>query len=280
MSKKLLCGLLTLLIITSFVSAFVAPAVQNPVVTQDENNPVADTENLLYGDANGDGVIDQLDIDFLIAYIFDNGDAPSPLLLGDADESGTINIADVVFLINLLKLEEPEDALGPEIELLNPEDGYSIKTSKDSKEIDFEFIVSDESDIAVCKLIIDGDVEKEKTNVEKDVLQIFSLDLDRGTYYWRIACEDVHGNNAESEVRELKITKKETTQIYNEPAPQPNNEDNDFSFVYEQEEVIFLGAGNEKPFLGLEFDLHIFLFIILTILILFMLVLIIIFSRD
>jgi hypothetical protein len=56
----------------------------------------------IYGDVNGDGVINSADVVYLINYLFKGGPEPSPLETGDVNCDGTINSADVVYLINYL----------------------------------------------------------------------------------------------------------------------------------------------------------------------------------
>jgi len=100
------------------------------------------------------------------------------------------------------------DTTAPTIELISPEDDYVKKTSKLSYEIDFKFKVSDESEIAYCELIIDGDVWETKTDIQKGVENVFSVELDRGSYDWQIKCVDSEGNEGSSEIRDLRIKKK------------------------------------------------------------------------
>ncbi len=61
----------------------------------------------IYGDANGDSLIDVSDVIFLINYLFLSGTAPYPLDAGDCDCSGVVDIADVVYLMNYLFIEGP-----------------------------------------------------------------------------------------------------------------------------------------------------------------------------
>ena len=61
----------------------------------------------LRGDANGDGVINSVDIVYLINYLFISGPAPVPLAAGDANSNGVVNAADVVYLVNYLFIGGP-----------------------------------------------------------------------------------------------------------------------------------------------------------------------------
>jgi thermitase len=54
------------------------------------------------GDADHSGGIDISDVVYTIAYVFDGGAAPSPLIAGDADCSGSIDISDAVTLVNYI----------------------------------------------------------------------------------------------------------------------------------------------------------------------------------
>lgn len=58
------------------------------------------TVNTAYcGDADGNGVVDLLDITYLINYIYRDGPAPDPIEYADVNNSGNINILDVCYLI-------------------------------------------------------------------------------------------------------------------------------------------------------------------------------------
>jgi hypothetical protein len=61
----------------------------------------------MYGDANGDGVINVTDVVYLINYLFIDGPAPDPIQAGDANCDGFVNVTDVVYLINYLFLIPP-----------------------------------------------------------------------------------------------------------------------------------------------------------------------------
>lgn len=61
----------------------------------------------LRGDANNDGVVNIVDISFLISFLYTGGPAPVALMAGDANSDNLINILDVTFLINYLYLGGP-----------------------------------------------------------------------------------------------------------------------------------------------------------------------------
>jgi hypothetical protein len=54
------------------------------------------------GDADGTGTVDISDAVYLIAYIFNGGSAPEPLVVGDANCDLAVDISDVVYLISYI----------------------------------------------------------------------------------------------------------------------------------------------------------------------------------
>jgi hypothetical protein len=64
-------------------------------------------QGLLCGDANRDGVINVVDVVYLINYVYINGPAPDPLEIGDVDSDGVVDITDAVYLIKYLFLGGP-----------------------------------------------------------------------------------------------------------------------------------------------------------------------------
>jgi hypothetical protein len=60
------------------------------------------------GDANGDGVIDCLDVEYLVEYLFFSGPAPDPLEDGDANSSGDVTPADISFIVKHFIHQGPE----------------------------------------------------------------------------------------------------------------------------------------------------------------------------
>jgi hypothetical protein len=61
----------------------------------------------LRGDPNGDGVIDIVDVVYLINYLFLGGPPPDPMAAGDATCDGVVDAADVVHLLNYLFVNGP-----------------------------------------------------------------------------------------------------------------------------------------------------------------------------
>ncbi|MEK7570064.1 MAG: dockerin type I repeat-containing protein [Patescibacteria group bacterium] len=56
------------------------------------------------GDVDGSGRVDNADRDYLSAYLFTSGPAPSPMDAGDVDADGGVDISDVNALVNFLNL--------------------------------------------------------------------------------------------------------------------------------------------------------------------------------
>jgi len=65
-------------------------------------SPGAESDIFAVGDVTQDKLIGQDDIDFLMAYTFKGGSAPSPYYTGDANCDGFVDIDDVVFLIDYI----------------------------------------------------------------------------------------------------------------------------------------------------------------------------------
>jgi hypothetical protein len=59
------------------------------------------------GDANGDSIVDLVDVVFLINYLFLSGPAPNPPVAGDINGDCFIGISDVVWLINYIYYHGP-----------------------------------------------------------------------------------------------------------------------------------------------------------------------------
>ncbi len=66
--------------------------------------------HLICGDVDNDGLVNILDIVYLINYKYKEGPAPYILRLGDADGIDPINILDIVYLINYKYKEGPNPA--------------------------------------------------------------------------------------------------------------------------------------------------------------------------
>ncbi len=68
---------------------------------------VCDTCLFNCGDVDNNGIVNSLDISYLIQYIYKHGAPPPNLAIADVDGSGTINILDVSYLLNALYKSGP-----------------------------------------------------------------------------------------------------------------------------------------------------------------------------
>lgn len=66
----------------------------------------------VFGDANGDGQVNVLDIVYLINYLFLGGPAPYLLANGDPNSDCIVNVTDIVYLINYIFIWGPESSGG------------------------------------------------------------------------------------------------------------------------------------------------------------------------
>ncbi|PKK83389.1 MAG: hypothetical protein CVT49_08750 [candidate division Zixibacteria bacterium HGW-Zixibacteria-1] len=82
--------------------------IANPDQADTNSNNIGDICEFTCGDANGDGLVNILDITFLINYLYKNGNAPVPQEAADLNSSGNINILDITYLINYLYKSGPE----------------------------------------------------------------------------------------------------------------------------------------------------------------------------
>ncbi len=76
----------------------------NDPVTPAVEIPVDMTVGVAYvcGDASGNGLVNALDITYLINFLYKSGPDPNPIEAGDASGNGTINALDITYLINFL----------------------------------------------------------------------------------------------------------------------------------------------------------------------------------
>ena len=176
---------------------------------------VFDTSNsnvLLRGDVDLDGDIDMDDLIFLVNYLFKGGNAPVPLEAGNVDgvfsSDYPTDVVDLVYMVNLLKGMGLLDLENPVITLLHPEEGDFFRTSSSSKNIYFSYSVSDNYGVYSCSLYIDGDLEDTSMDIRDDGVNHFSLELDPGSYDWKVSCIDYANNEAFSNENSFEIRKK------------------------------------------------------------------------
>jgi Dockerin type I domain len=59
------------------------------------------------GNANGDGVVNIMDITYLVNFLYKSGPVPNPMEAGDANGDGSVNIRDITYLVNFLYKSGP-----------------------------------------------------------------------------------------------------------------------------------------------------------------------------
>ena len=71
-------------------------------------------ENLVCGDADGDGQVTYDDLDFMITFYFAFGPAPNPLTVADLNIDGVVDLGDIMFLAEYLNGIGPAPCAGSE----------------------------------------------------------------------------------------------------------------------------------------------------------------------
>jgi len=82
------------------------------------------------------------------------------------------------------------DITPPVINLIYPGNNSKIGTN----DINFQYNVSDSSEIANCSLFINGTLNQTNSSVLRDTVQTFFLTVEDGDYSWRIDCYDNASN--------------------------------------------------------------------------------------
>jgi hypothetical protein len=94
-----------------------------------------------------------------------------------------------------------DDLEAPVIELISPVNGNEVMSP-----VEFNYKVSDESDLAYCKLFINSNEVLKDNNVVKGV-NYFDYELDEGNYFWYVVCGDVENNIGVSKTGSFEVVK-------------------------------------------------------------------------
>ncbi len=98
------------------------------------------------------------------------------------------------------------DSSGPLIDLQSPADDYSEETSSGSKNINFEFNVSDSSSVATCSVVWGGAYRSTSTDINKSSTNTIVASGVSGTKVWSVNCTDTSNNEGTSLTRTLTIS--------------------------------------------------------------------------
>lgn len=66
----------------------------------------------VFGDANGDGIVEMADVIHLLNYLFLDGPIPDPPASGDPNYDCTINVGDIIYMLNYLFVDGAEPQKG------------------------------------------------------------------------------------------------------------------------------------------------------------------------
>jgi len=86
---------------------------QESTIVADQNVPetgsfdsfgytVEEEYHYVNGDANGDEIVNIMDVSHIVRYIFSGGDAPDPEASADANCDGVVNVEDAVYVVNYI----------------------------------------------------------------------------------------------------------------------------------------------------------------------------------
>ena len=139
---------------------------------------------------------------------------------------------------------EDEDDL--DVNLISPVDGYVKRTSGSSYDVDFNFNVSGDFEISYCELIVGGEVRGRIDDVGRDaLLEFVNIEVDRGSYDWKVRCVDVGEVEGISEVRGLKIARRSSSSSSSSSGRAYSDEPVlTEKVIPEEENVIYLGSGS------------------------------------
>ncbi|MDD5193744.1 MAG: SBBP repeat-containing protein [Candidatus Nanoarchaeia archaeon] len=97
-----------------------------------------------------------------------------------------------------------QDTNAPVINLITPDNAYSYTSN--SQSINFNYNVSDESNVDNCSLIINSITNITDLSVTEDITQNFNQIFVPGSYTWSIRCNDALNNIGNSVSRTFTVT--------------------------------------------------------------------------
>ena len=100
-SKRALRALLSIALIFAMLAQLVVPVVAYATEAYDESSGNGATAQ--YGDVNGDGSIDSIDVDLLARYLARDESVTIDLTRADVDKSGTVDLNDLLNLVKYVK---------------------------------------------------------------------------------------------------------------------------------------------------------------------------------
>ncbi|RLG12450.1 hypothetical protein DRN73_02585 [Candidatus Pacearchaeota archaeon] len=100
------------------------------------------------------------------------------------DENSNLIFADSNYTITY-------DNTSPVVTLISPEDNGE----EDSGTVHFKYNVSDMNEIKNCSLILDDDIEKTDSSIQRNHTEDISVSLSSGSYEWKIQCIDAAENS-------------------------------------------------------------------------------------
>lgn len=84
------------------------PETPNSDQADSDDDGVGDACEYICGDANSDNMVNILDITYIIAFLYRDGQAPDPMEAADCDGNGNVNILDITYLISYLYKYGPD----------------------------------------------------------------------------------------------------------------------------------------------------------------------------
>jgi len=150
---------------------------------------MGDCSFFICGDVNYDGIVDSLDLDYLIAYLFEGGPPPNPMESGDINCDPGIDMSDVTFMISYLYMSGPAPC---DCETM-------VKMSESTMlSLDTEFsegytilTLNSEAEIMALEVEVEGKIPSSPTCLSQLGLEIFSGHDNNSS---RVALFDVNGN--------------------------------------------------------------------------------------